>query len=281
MKILYRQSSDEPLFTKAGLRNCYLKELFMEKDLKNISKKGHYHTFFEVHIITKGHQCYEISGKKHDIEAGNLMVIPPRLKHLVAETDLNTHKISITFNPDEKSCFAHLANSMRDCFSAKLPKRIEENLRYISVESKNNLMFCDALTQNSVFETVMLLLRLCGFKKESNTSNKYGEDVRLSMAKQYIKDNIELNPKLSDVASYCYLGTKQLTRLFKTYENTTPALYIQTKKFNHIEKLLADTDLSLKEISEKMSFSNEYHFNSFFKRIAGTPPGEYRHIMGK
>lgn len=281
MKILYRQSSDEALFAKAGLRNCYLKELFMEKDLKSISKKGHYHTFFEVHIITRGHQCYEISGKKHSIQAGSLMVIPPGLKHLVAETDINTHKISITFSLDEKSCFTHPVASMKDCFSANLPERIEENIRYISEESKNNLMFCETLIQNSVFETIMLLLRLCGLKKESNASRKYGEDVRLSMAKQYIKDNIELNPKLCDVASYCYLGTKQLTRLFKTYENTTPALYIQAKKFNHIEKLLSDTDLSLKEISEKMNFSNEYHFNSFFKKIAGTPPGEYRHIMGK
>ena len=29
------------------------------------------------------------------------------------------------------------------------------------------------------------------------------EDVRLIMAKEYIKDNIELNLKVGDVASYC------------------------------------------------------------------------------
>lgn len=281
MKILYRQSSDEVLFTGAGLKNCYFKELFMEKDLKNISKKGHYHTFFEVHIIISGYQCYEISGKKHNIQGGNLMVIPPKLKHRVTEVGMNTHKISVIFAVEDKSCFAPFVATMKDCFIARLPKRIEENISCISEESKNNLMFFETLTQNSVFETVMLLLRLCGFKEESNTNRKYSEDVRLSMAKQYIKDNIELNPKLSDVASYCYLGTKQLTRLFKIHENTTPALYIQTQKFNYIEKLLSETDLSLKEISEKLNFSSEYHFNSFFKKFAGTPPGEYRHIMGK
>ena len=134
---------------------------------------------------------------------------------------------------------------------------------------------------SAIFEIIITLLRLCGLSEEIRQAEFSGEDVRLSMAKQYIKDNIEYNPKLSDVAAFCYIGTKQLTRLFKAFENTTPALYIQSQKFRHIEKLLMNTELSLKEISEKMNFSSEYHFNSFFKKIAGTPPGEYRNIMGK
>lgn len=281
VKIIYRQTSDSKVFNTSGILNCYLKELSMEKDLKSISKKGHYHTFFEAHIILSGHQEYEICGKKFKVTAGNLVVIPPRLKHLVTETDVSTHKISVTFGLSNDSIYGTFFKSMNDFLRSKLPKRIEDNIKYILEENKNRMMFHDALTQNRVFEIVVLLLRLCGFKEEDKAIEKSGEDVRLSMAKQYIKDNIELNPKLPDVASFCYIGTKQLTRLFKAFENTTPALYIQAKKFEHIEKLLSETDMSLKEISEKMNFSSEYHFNSFFKKIAGTPPGEYRTIMGK
>jgi AraC-like DNA-binding protein len=48
-----------------------------------------------------------------------------------------------------------------------------------------------------------------------------------------------------------------------------------------IEKLLSDPSLSLRQISEKMEFNNEYHFNSFFKKYAGMTPGAYRKSVVK
>ncbi len=281
MRVIYKQPLTTSVFPLYGIKNCYFKELLFEKDIKSISKKEHHHTFFEIHIIQSGSQSYKTAEKKYEIKSGNMILIPPNLKHLTSEFMPDTKKISINFNISDDSSFAAFLQGINDCVIARIPKRIDDNIKYILEESKNQLIFSNSLIQNRVIEIIILILRICGFKEEILSNENQGEDARLLMAKQYIKDNIELNPKLSDVASYCYLGTKQLTRLFKTFENTTPALYIQTKKFQHIEKLLVETDLSLKEISEKMNFSSEYHFNSFFKKIAGTPPGEYRNIIGK
>ncbi len=281
MRIIYKQPLAASVFQAHGIKNCYFKELLFEKDIKNISKKEHHHTFFEIHIVQSGGQSYETAGKKYRIKSGNLILIPPRLKHLTTDFLPDTKKISINFNISDDSSFGPFLRQINSCITAKLPKRIDDNIKYILEESRNRLVFSQALIENRVLEIIILLLRICGFKDEALSGYEQGEDARLLMAKQYINDNIELNLKLPDVASYCYLGTKQLTRLFKTIENTTPALYIKSKKFHHIEKLLTETDLSLKEISEKMNFSSEYHFNSFFKKIAGTPPGEYRSIIGK
>ena len=84
------------------------------------------------------------------------------------------------------------------------------------------------------------------------------------MAKQYIDDNIELNPRVSDVADFCYLSTRQLTRIFREKEQITPAAYIKKKQIAYFENLLCKSELSLREIAEKMNFSSEYTFNSFF-----------------
>lgn len=281
VKIIYRQSQNIPAFESAGIANCYFKELSNEKEIPAISKKDHHHTFFETHIIISGHQYYEISGKIHKVLGGNLIIVPPKLKHTVTETAKNTRKISVTFSILENGPYADFAGSMNKCLTSKIPQRIEDCIKYIIEENKNRSRLSDIIIGNRIFETVITLLRLCGISEDSKPFETPGEDARLSIAKQYIKDNIEFNPKLPDVAAFCYIGTKQLTRLFKAFENTTPALYIQKQKFRHIEKLLMNTELSLKEISEKMNFSSEYHFNSFFKKIAGTPPGEYRNIMGK
>jgi YesN/AraC family two-component response regulator len=48
-----------------------------------------------------------------------------------------------------------------------------------------------------------------------------------------------------------------------------------------LSKLLSDSSLSLKQISEIMNFNNEYYFNAFFKKYSGMPPGEYRKMLGQ
>ena len=101
------------------------------------------------------------------------------------------------------------------------------------------------------------------------------QDPRLAMAKQYIIDNAEQKLSVSEVAAYCALSEKQLTRLFDT-EDTTPAEFIRSQKIKLIEQMLSDGNASLKEISDKMNFSNEFYFNTFFKKYSGMTPGEYR-----
>ena len=54
------------------------------------------------------------------------------------------------------------------------------------------------------------------------------------------------------------------------------AAYIRSQKILRIEHLLAETDLSLKAISDRMHFSSECHFSSFFTKYAGLTPGAYR-----
>lgn len=89
------------------------------------------------------------------------------------------------------------------------------------------------------------------------------------------------SPGVVDVATYCYLSTKQLTRIFQKYEGVTPGEYIIKRRIVKIESLLADASLSLKQVSMMMNFDNEYYFNAFFKKYSGMPPGEYRKMHGQ
>ena len=130
------------------------------------------------------------------------------------------------------------------------------------------------MIENCAFETIITILRLGGLCEENATSVTK-DNARLALAKQFIKDNIELMPTVAIIAEYCNMSTKQLTRLFKN-ENTTPLNYINAQKIKVIQDLLIENNLTLKEIAEKFNFNNEYYFNSYFKKYAGIPPGEYR-----
>ena len=137
------------------------------------------------------------------------------------------------------------------------------------------------LIANRLLETIILSLREAGAKEHKIEKSNYDEDSRVTLAKQYINDNIEFNLKISDVAAHCYLSTKQLTRIFNEYEDTPPGEYINKKRIELAQKYLNKDSYSIKQISELLNFTNEYYFNSFFKKHTGLPPGKYRKMIGK
>ncbi len=83
----------------------------------------------------------------------------------------------------------------------------------------------------------------------------------------------------SDVAQYCHLSEKQLSRLFAAANNGTVAQYIRSQRVGRIEQMLIEGQLTIKEISERMNFTDEHYFNAFFKKHAGMTPGKYRRMQ--
>ena len=271
MEIIYKQTSSDILLDSLGVQNCYLKHLCAKNDSKTTFRKTHHHAEVEIHFVNKGHQTYIIDGENFVVSGGHILFIPPLAKHFVADTQFYESKFSITFNANDSSPFKEIEHPTF-CVANE---RILNNFSYAMTENNSQSAFAKQIISGCIYESLVFLLRSCGFKENCDSSESTVEDDRLIMAKRYIKDNIEFNITVSDVAAYCCLSTKQLTRLFKRYESTTPLCYIQTQKVKHIEFLL-QSGYSLKSASEKMNFSNEYHFNSFYKKYAGIPPGLYK-----
>lgn len=268
MKIIYRQSENSNAFDRAGIKNCCFKQISFEKDWKQTTKRDHYHTSYELHIIEKGHQEYLIDDELINLECGQFLLIPPRVKHRAVSCFPFTMKISMTFDFEgEIRTYVGNVNSI-----------MADTIKYIEEEHGKSDFLSYNLVENRIFELLVSIIRVCGFKyrEECQLTDENSADMRLGMAKQYIDDNIEFNPRVSDVADFCYLSTRQLTRIFREKEQTTPASYIKKKQIAYLENLLSKSELSLREIAEKMNFSSEYTFNSFFKSFAGMPPGEYR-----
>lgn len=247
-----------------------MKHLQPEHDTKMITDKMHHHRGYEIHITKNGWQCYEVCGKKYNIEKGHFLIIAPEDEHKILECGKDTEKISLFFIYGENRGVS---------YSGKLSDRMLDNIKYIISENESRTVYSNKLIENRVMELVMLFLRDSGMKEAKEQKNLFVEDARVALARQYIRDNIVKNIKVSDIACYCYLSTKQLTRLFLKYEGISPAGYIHKQKILYIEKLIENKNFSLREISEKMNFSSEYYFNSFFKKHYGMPPGVYRNTM--
>ena len=96
------------------------------------------------------------------------------------------------------------------------------------------------------------------------------------MLKDYIDANITAKITIEDMASFIGKSPSQVTKIFKSAYNTTPYEYLIKTKINLAKNLLKNTSLSIKEISTRLSFTDEYYFSNTFKKRVGTSPKFYR-----
>ncbi len=274
MQILYKQPEDSKagsLFCY-GVHGCYCKKLQLQHDRHNITNKTHYHTGFELHIMVEGSQEYQVADKQYTLEKGHFLLIYPNIPHCVLSSAPMAQKYSLTFHKE--------IVPLVPCFFGAVPQRLWDDIAFIAEEKAMRREISGVLIENSILEILVSMFRLTGIS-ENLLPPQPDDNVVLSLAKQYIADNIELAPTVGSVADYCYLSSKQMTRIFNALECISPGEYITRCRIQRIEQLLLDHTLSLRQISEQMHFSSEHYFNAFVHSRLGMPPGEYRKMHGK
>ena len=96
------------------------------------------------------------------------------------------------------------------------------------------------------------------------------------MAISYIDTNIESKLQVSDIALKLNVTRNYLSKCFKNDTGITIQQYIINSKLNQAKKLLETTNLTVTEISKKLYFSNQSHFQNTFKKNFEMTPVQYR-----
>lgn len=91
-----------------------------------------------------------------------------------------------------------------------------------------------------------------------------------------IMSNEESVDSIADLARNVGMGYSLFRREFKRQKGCSPIKYLQSQKISQAERLLVNTNLSLKEITFRLSFGSPSYFSSQFKKIVGVSPTQYR-----
>jgi len=86
---------------------------------------------------------------------------------------------------------------------------------------------------------------------------------------------------LYDLASELNLSYSWFRKTFKEYTGHSPARYFQLLKLRRAQRLLSDTELSIKEIAYSLGYKSTEHFFSIFKKHTGCTPTAYRNYGRK
>ena len=94
----------------------------------------------------------------------------------------------------------------------------------------------------------------------------------------YIHNNCNAELRVSDVVDYSSSSQSSLYRNIMEDTGLSIKNYIDKTLLAICQEYLLITDLSVKEISHKMRFKDQYYFSRFFKKQTGMAPTEYRKL---
>lgn len=120
-----------------------------------------------------------------------------------------------------------------------------------------------------------LLGYLYHYQKASTFTNK-SVIPRINKAKMMMREQIHGNltpPEIAESLNISYVWFRQC---FKQYTGFSPAQYQNHLKIQYAKDMLARTNLTVKEIANKLNFESPDYFSVFFKRHTKETPLQYR-----
>lgn len=115
----------------------------------------------------------------------------------------------------------------------------------------------------------------------SRHDNNYTYHPAIAKILQYIEENLSEAYNLEDLADKCHLSLSRFKHLFKEETGIPPTEYINRKRIEKAEFLLANSHLSIKDIAYDLGFSSPAYFATVFKQYKGYSPIRHKELGGE
>ena len=103
------------------------------------------------------------------------------------------------------------------------------------------------------------------FKMYVSTKRKDEISAVGAEMKDFLDTQLTSKFRLELLCKHISKSESQTIRLFKSFFGVTPYTYVLNKKIDFAKKLFVDTNLSVREVSAQLGFSDEYYFSNIFK----------------
>ena len=107
--------------------------------------------------------------------------------------------------------------------------------------------------------------------------HNHSKDALISQVQDLVSENIyNANLSVIMIAEQVGLSVNYLRNIYKENTGESLSTYITGCKLEIIYELLAKTDTSIQEISDRLGFATKNYFFTFFKKHTGMTPNQYR-----
>lgn len=94
----------------------------------------------------------------------------------------------------------------------------------------------------------------------------------------WIEQNLHRPLSSSECAKRAGVSVVHLNRVFRAQQGVSVKSYVQRRKIALASHLLAETDLSVKQVGYRVGYTDPLYFSARFRAVSGTTAREYRRV---
>lgn len=118
-------------------------------------------------------------------------------------------------------------------------------------------------------------------QNRSEIKENFKQETAISKALSFIEENYYLDLNVDILCKHVNYSRSYLSRLFKKEVDMTIPEYANSIRTKHAQVLLTETNMSMREISSSVGYSDPYYFSNVFKSFTGFSPSAYRSQFSK
>ncbi len=99
--------------------------------------------------------------------------------------------------------------------------------------------------------------------------------------KQYVKDHLQEEISMEDIAEVVYLNPQYMARMFKKHEGISILEYITDRRIEMASVLLRESDYTIYQVAGMVGYANYSYFTRVYKKMTGKTPQDYKKAYGK
>ena len=258
--------------------------------LKTNTPFWHFHPEIELVYVNKGKGKRHIGNHISYFNNSQLVLIGSNLPHIgyIDRLTTNGSETLIQFLPDflgkdffkipEMAAIATLFERAKKGirFNIEIKQRIGAKIeKLIDLEGANRITSFIEILNDLATTNDYTLLNANGFAFEaiSQDSNK------IEIIYNHINDNFKEHITLDEVSNLVSMTVPAFCRYFKKSTGKTFTKLVNEYRVVHATKLLAESNMSISNISFECGFNNFSHFNKLFKEFTGKSASIYRSEM--
>ena len=265
-------------------------------ELKNWRQRPVKNNFFELVLIKEGRGTQCINYNEYPYISGSLFLLPP-LKCHSFQIEQNTRFVFLKFTSDFFQANSREAYNQQEWFKEaayilsnynQLPGDIIHNeldrqhiytlIDLILKENQNYSSSSSSLIKSlmtSILEILLRNIKQSSFYEIEIASEK---DERITKLLSYINEHIS-EPhllKIEQLAKVFLLSPTYLSEFFRKKVNMPLREYIIKAKLKLVEIRLLNSNYTLTEIADELSFTDVSHLSKTFKRYIGMSIREFK-----
>ena len=111
---------------------------------------------------------------------------------------------------------------------------------------------------------------------EEKQTSRIQQILRFSEVLAYIKNNLERQISLDELAEIMRLQPRYFANLFTRHIGVSPVRYIRQLRMERAQQMLWESKLTVQKIAHAIGFEDVFYFSRMFKKSNGMSPSEFR-----